>query len=125
AFGAFRNQSGSLGWVKSFLAASWWKLFHRQTIFEGVHGVVIWTSDSFSFSPVGLAPANISPLCTAMLSPSSVPKPVFPFCSRRIHLAICAFPPAAKAASFNRAALWAIVVSRSFFANHALHHYGG
>jgi hypothetical protein len=27
-----------------------------------------------------------------MVSPSSVPKPVFPPCSKRIHLAICDLP---------------------------------
>ncbi len=27
--------------LKSFLAASWWKLFHRQIIFDGSHGVRI------------------------------------------------------------------------------------
>jgi hypothetical protein len=108
--------------LKSFLAASWWKLFHRQIIFDGSHGVRTRTPESFSFSPFGLAPANISPVCTAMASPSSVPKPVLPSCSKRIHFAICDLSRCAKAASF-RARPCAIVVPLSMSCNHALHHW--
>jgi hypothetical protein len=39
-----------------------------------------------------------------MTSPSSVPKPVFPSCSKRIHFAICDLPFALKPASFECAA---------------------
>jgi hypothetical protein len=49
------------------LAASWWKLFHRQIIFEGSQGGTTRTSASATVSLVGRAPANMSPSCRVIV----------------------------------------------------------
>ena len=67
----------------NFLARAW-KLFQRAIIFFGTHGISTVTSASENVSPLAEGEANSSPSCTVMVSPSSVPKPLFPPCSKRI-----------------------------------------
>ena len=75
---ALSKNNGSSGSVTSSLAANAWKLFHIATILVGTHGASNLTSPNAKVSPVGVASANISPSWTAMVSPSTKPKPVIP-----------------------------------------------
>src|ERR1700722_2584069 len=75
--GLMRNRGWDGADLPSFTLSAW-KLFHKATILDGEQGLSRVQSPRAMLRPAGRGTPNMSPSYSAMLSPSSTPKPVLP-----------------------------------------------